>query len=92
MRSSSDDDRTKIWDLIKNAHSALFVGIAADGSFDSRPMGCLQTEFDGTLWFLTFHHSHKINELSRDSRVLVSYAKPVRFRVCLNFRSNQLGR
>lgn len=69
-------DRKKIWDLIKDAHSALLVSIASDGSLDSRPMGCLQKEFDGTLWFLTFLHSEKMDELRKDNRVLVSYAKP----------------
>ena len=38
-------------------------------------MGCLQSEFDDKLWFLTFRHSEKIAELKNDSRVLVSYAK-----------------
>lgn len=38
-------------------------------------MGCLQREFDGTLWFLTFRHSGKMKELSKDDRVLISYAK-----------------
>ena len=70
------DDSQKIWELIKGAHSALLVTMGADGRFDSRPMGCLQTEFDDTLWFLTFRHSPKLEEISKDNRVLVSYAKP----------------
>jgi len=70
------DDREKIWRLIKDAHSALLVTIAPGGELDSRPMGCLQTGFDETLWFVTFRHSPKVEEISRNDRVLVSYAKP----------------
>src|SRR5436190_10081927 len=73
------DDKQKIWDLIKNAHSALLVTVGRDGGLDSRPMGCLQTKFDDTLWFLTFRHSPKLHEIDNNDRVLVSYAKPSRY-------------
>jgi general stress protein 26 len=73
------DHRQKVWDLIKEAHSALLVTIGTDGKLDSRPMGCLQKEFDDTLWFLTFRHSRKLQELAADDRMLVSYADPAKY-------------
>jgi general stress protein 26 len=76
MDQSGRDDRQKVWDLIKGAHSALLVTQGRDGWFDSRPMGCLQKEFDDTLWFMTFRHSPKVQEIKQDERVLVSYANP----------------
>jgi general stress protein 26 len=51
---SEPDRREKVRDLIKDARSALLITIGKDGRLDSRPMGCLQVEFDDTLWFLTF--------------------------------------
>ena len=75
--SQEEQDRKKVWDLIKNQHSALLITIKQDGGLDSRPMGCLQHEFDGTLWFVTFRASHKIQEISADNQVLISYAKPL---------------
>jgi len=77
--SSKHDYRQKIWNLIKDAHSALLVTIGPDGRLDSRPMGCLQCKFDDTLWFLTFRHSAKAEELAADDRVLVSYADPAKY-------------
>lgn len=71
-----DEKLGKIWHLIKSAHSALLVTVAQDGTLDSRPMGCIQHEFDGTIWFLTFAASSKVKEIADDSRVLVSYARP----------------
>jgi general stress protein 26 len=70
------EDHKKIWDLIKGSHSALLVTIGENGELDSRPMGCLQTDFDDTLWFLTFRDAPKVQEIGRDDRVLVSYANP----------------
>lgn len=49
MDETEDTDPAKVWRLIKRAHSALLVTVDKDGSLDSRPMGCLQTEFNGTL-------------------------------------------
>ena len=63
----------KIWDLIKNQHVATLVTINQDGTLDSRPMGCLQNTFDGTLWFMTFEDSPKISEVCQNQQVLVSY-------------------
>ena len=70
------DDRKKIRDFIERAHTALLVTVGEDGQLDSRPMGCLQTNFQDTLWFLTFRDAPKVKEIARDDRVLVSFAKP----------------
>jgi general stress protein 26 len=89
--SNPNEDHTKIWDLIRQAHSALLVTGGQDGRLDSRPMGCLQTEFDDTLWLRTFRDSSKVREISHDDRVLVSYAKPADYTyVSLSGRA-QLG-
>lgn len=69
-------DRHKIWDSIKNEHLAVLVTVAKDGSLDSRPMGCVQKEFDGTLWFMTFKAMSKLAELEENQHALVSYAHP----------------
>lgn len=74
--SNPNEDYTKIWDLIRQAHSALLVTVGQDGRLDSRPMGCLQAEFDDTLWLLTFRDSSKVRGISHDDRILASYAKP----------------
>jgi general stress protein 26 len=76
---TTDAGHVKIWELIKRAHSALLVTARSDGTFDSRPMGCLQTGFDGALWFLTFRHSLKLEEIQNNPNVMVSYAKPSDF-------------
>jgi general stress protein 26 len=42
-------------------------------------MGCLQSEFDGTLWFLSLRDSLKLREISKAQQVLVAYDKPSEF-------------
>ena len=79
MQHADDENRAKIWGLIKNAHAALLVTVAKDGTLDSRPMGCLQREFKRTLNFLTFRHSLKLEEISQNDHVLVSYANSAQY-------------
>jgi general stress protein 26 len=74
--TSSQSDQAKVWELIKDAHTALLTTVDEDGALQARPMGCLQKQFDGTLWFLTFRHSSKLRQIRDDDRVLVAYVKP----------------
>ena len=46
------------------------------GQLRSRPMSTQQFEFDGDLWFFTSDKTHKIEEIEKDPRVNVAYAKP----------------
>jgi general stress protein 26 len=57
----------------------LLVTVGESDGFEARPMGCLQTVFDGTLWFLTFRHSSKLDQIGRDDRVLVAYVNPEKY-------------
>lgn len=76
--TSAEADRKKVWDLIKNERVAMLV-TETDGKMKARPMGCLQDEFDGTLWFLTSRGSPKTDEIRAHSEVLISYADPSKY-------------
>src|SRR5947209_7281040 len=76
QQAPHDERFDKVWRIIKEARSALLVTVAQDGSLDSRPMGCIQGEFDGTISFLTFAGSPKLKEIAENSHVLVSYSQP----------------
>jgi len=77
--TSDQSDQARVWDLIKDAHTALLITVDGDGALQARPMGCLQKEFDGNLWFLAFRHSLKLRQIRDDDRVLVTYVKPEKY-------------
>ena len=77
--TSHRSDQAEVWDLIKDAHTALLITVEEDGTLQVRPMGCLQREFGGTLFFLTFRHSSKLRQIRDDDRVLVTYVKPEKY-------------
>lgn len=39
----------------------------------SRPMGLQQSEFDGELWFFTYDHTHKTDEIQAHPNVNVAF-------------------
>ena len=73
---SGTEGLKKIGGLIKDIRICMLTTAGADGSFDSRPMQTQETEFDGTVWFLTHHSSGMIHELAADAHVSLLYADP----------------
>ena len=73
---SGDEGRKKIGELIKDVRICMMTTAAGDGSFDSRPMATQETEFDGTVWFMTRQESGKVKEIENDSHVSLIYSDP----------------
>ena len=73
---SGDEGKKKIGELIKSVRICMMTTAAKDGSFDSRPMATQETDFDGTVFFLTRHESGKVAELENDAHVSLIYSDP----------------
>ncbi len=73
---SGDEGKKKIGELIKSVHICMMTTAASDGSFDSRPMAAQETDFDGTVYFLTRHESGKVGEIEHDAHVSLIYSDP----------------
>ncbi|MDB5509174.1 MAG: ral stress protein 26 [Hyphomicrobiales bacterium] len=73
-QSSSNEDRAKVWDLVKDMRIAMLVTKSMDGSMHSRPMASVQKDFDGRLWFMCREHSLKVDEIERNPDVLLAYS------------------
>lgn len=71
---SHQEDNKKIGELIKDIRIATLSSIEADGDIHSRPMGTMDYEFDGNLWFFTQKDSVKVDEIQARHRVAVAYA------------------
>ena len=66
----------KLRDLMKDIKFAMLTTVDQDGSLRSRPMGTLDVEFDGDLWFFTSDVSPKAREVQQERQVNVSFADP----------------
>ena len=74
--STSAEDRTKVWGLIKDISIAMMVTSDAAGRWSSRPMASIQKSFDDALWFMSDRRSLKTDELKSNPKVLLAYSDP----------------
>jgi general stress protein 26 len=72
----SADERTRLWELVKDLRVGMLTTLDADGSLSSRPMTTQQTSFDGTLWFFAPDDGPLAEAIAANSIVNVSYANP----------------
>ena len=73
---SSSPEARKLRDLIKDVKFAMLTTRGVDGTLSSRPMTTLQTEFDGTLWFIVSADSIKAMDIEQRPKVNLGYASP----------------
>lgn len=66
----------KLRELMKDIAMCMLTTVDHEGHLRSRPMAMQKSEFDGDLWFFTGKETGKAHEISDDSRVNVSFAKP----------------
>ena len=76
MQAPDTDNLDKLYALIKDIKFAMLTTVDAQGHLRSRPMGTMEAEQDGHIWFCTALDSAKIEELRREHRVNLSYAAP----------------
>lgn len=72
--TTANEDRTRVWDLIKDIRMAMLTTSDARGAARARPMALANGEFDGDLWFFTRDHSLKTQEIARNPRVVVAFS------------------
>ena len=70
---------TKPQELLEEFDVAILATRTAEGHLRARPMALAEVEPDGTLWFLTDRHSGKVEELERDSHVVVTMQSRTKF-------------
>jgi len=76
MQAPDTDNLSKLYALIKDIKFAMLTTVDAQGHLRSRPMGTMEAEQDGHIWFFTALDSAKVEELRREHRVNLSYAAP----------------
>lgn len=75
MQDTREESIKKLGGLMEDIDFAMLTTMDG-GKLRSRPMSTQKVEFDGTLWFFTSDQTHKVEEIEKDNRVNVSYAKP----------------
>jgi general stress protein 26 len=69
-------DHSKIRQLVRRIRIGMLTTINTQGQLHSRPMSTLSVDENVNLWFFTGKDTMKALELTKDSRVNLSYADP----------------
>src|SRR5690606_17054406 len=66
----------KVHDLIEDIGVGMLTTVDEGGELRSRPMWSARVEKDGDLWFFTRRSSGKVDEISHDRQVNISFSEP----------------
>jgi general stress protein 26 len=61
-------------ELINGIHTAVLTTIRPDGSLHSCPMASNGADEQGVIWFISHHHSEKVEAVRTNQRVNLAYA------------------
>lgn len=73
---SGPEGLKKVAELVHGIEICMMNTQGADGRISSRPMAVQDVPFFGTLWFLASIRSEKIDEISGDRHVTLTFAEP----------------
>lgn len=68
----TDSELDIVTTILKAARTASVTTQTLDGALHSRPLGIIEDDFDGTLWFFTAHPSAKTTDVTAHPEVNVS--------------------
>ncbi|MES2639303.1 MAG: pyridoxamine 5'-phosphate oxidase family protein [Myxococcota bacterium] len=71
--------RERFQDIIEKFDMAMLVTTALDGSLHGRPMSIAQIEESGRVWLVTGRHSGKIDEVTSNPEVAITFQNGQRF-------------
>lgn len=79
MQKTKQESFEKLKELIEGIDFCMLTTVDS-GQLRSRPMSTQEFDNLGDLWFFTSEDTHKVDEITEDNRVNVSYSQPAKDR------------
>jgi len=77
MSTASKTDPIKfLKDKVEDVRIAMLVTVNQNHEIHSRPMGTADLDKEGNIWFFTNEYSSKVDEISHENKVVVTYSNP----------------
>ena len=74
MKNATNEQVEKVKDLIEDIRINIFTTRHEGNKLRGRPMATAKVEEDGSLWFFTNEYSGKVDEISENNEVYLTYA------------------
>lgn len=75
MEDKRQESIEKLKKLMEDIDFAMLTTVSG-GNLRSRPMSTQEADENGNLWFFTSDETNKVEEIEKDNRINVAYAKP----------------
>ena len=72
----ANDDREKLYDMIKEVRIAMLTTVEADGSLHTRPMGNREADANGDLWFFADKTESVARNVAANPQVGLGFSDP----------------
>ncbi len=79
MQKNKQESIEKLKELIEGIDFCMLTTVDS-GQLRSRPMSTQEFDGLGDIWFFTSEDTHKVDEITEDNRVNVSYSQPAKDR------------
>ena len=76
MANDHQDDREKLYDMIKKVKIAMLTTVEADGSLHTRPMANQEADANGDLWFFAEKGSAIETDVRVNAQVSLGFSDP----------------
>lgn len=73
---SKSEQLKKLKDLVEDVNICMMITRDAVGKASARPMANAKVEEDGSIWFFTNEFSGKVDEISQQNEIFLTYASP----------------
>lgn len=74
MQANQQSAVETLKEKVKDIKFTMLTTLEADGNFHTRPMSTHDMDPDGTLWFLTYRDSTKMQEVLQNNHVSLAYS------------------
>ena len=76
MHQNHEEQLDKFKELVKEVNVCMMITKVRDGKLSARPMSNAKVEDDGSVWFFTNEYSGKVDEISDENEIFLTYSSP----------------
>ena len=76
MENNHEEQLKKFKDLVEDVNVCMMITKAEDGKLYARPMSNAKVEEDGSIWFFTNEYSGKVDQISDENEIFLTYSSP----------------
>lgn len=76
MEATQEEQLKKFKGLIEEIKVCMMITKTSDGKLSARPMSNAKVEEDGSIWFFTNEYSGKVDQISDENEIFITYSSP----------------